>query len=318
LTRADPRCQSVSPHYLWQLVGGDRDGHPLVTAEVTKNTLMKLRLKSFQVIKRVLSTLQNNLSFSSKTEDLSPQFRLRYKALHDEIIEYDALHKMLFPNEALKQYIEYLIIKLPVSIIDGHIQDYKEEVISYNDPGELIADLSVLEKALIDDHASAIAFTDVCEAIRTVNTFGFHLAKLDIRQNSRFHELALSQLMQAAQLDGDGFLNMDPNHRVALISRELESSRPFAHPNMPLGTEAHATVDSYRVLNKHINRYGTQALGSLIVSMTRNVSDLLAVYLLEREAGLMLITPSGLASRLPWSPLFETIGDLIRSTRDPG
>jgi phosphoenolpyruvate carboxylase len=296
-------------------VGGDRDGHPLVTAEVTKNTLMKMRLKSFQIIKRVLSNLQNNLSFSSKTEDLSPRFRLRYKALHDEIIGHDALHKTLFPNEALKQYIEYLILKLPVSIIDGHIQDYKEEVISYNEPGELIADLSVLEKALIDDHASAIAFTDVCEAIRTVNTFGFHLAKLDIRQNSRFHELALSQLMQAAQLDGDGFLKMNPDHRVALISRELESSRPFAHPNMPLGTEARATVDSYRVLNRHINRYGTQALGSLIVSMTRNASDLLAVYLLEREAGLMAVTPSGLASSLPVVPLFETIGDLIQAHR---
>jgi phosphoenolpyruvate carboxylase len=82
---------------------------------------------------------------------------------------------------------------------------------------------------------------------------------------------------------------------------------------MPLGAEARATVDSYRILNKHINKYGTQALGSLIVSMTRTVSDLLAVYLLEREAGLMVITPSGLASRLPVVPLFETIDDLIQS-----
>ncbi|MEL7589275.1 MAG: phosphoenolpyruvate carboxylase [Prolixibacteraceae bacterium] len=296
-------------------VGGDRDGHPLVTAEVTKNTLMKMRLKSFQVIKRVLSGLQNNLSFNSRAEDLNPEFRSRYEALHHEILDHDALHKTLFPNEALKQYLEYLVTKLPVSIIDGHIQDYKEEAISYNDPGELAADLCILERALIDDHASAIAFADVCEAIRTVNTFGFHLAKLDIRQNSRFHELALSQLMQAAQLNGDGFLSMDVNDRVALINRELESSRPFAHPNIPLGAEARATVDSYRVLNKHLNRYGTQALGSLIVSMTRNVADLLVVYLLEREAGLMVITPSGLASRLPVVPLFETIDDLIQSHR---
>lgn len=294
-------------------VGGDRDGHPFVTAEVTKNTLMKMRLKSFQVIKRVLLNLQNNLSFNEKVQDLCPEFRSRYEGLHNEIVDHDGLHKTLFPNEALKQYIEYLLIKLPVFIVEGHIQDYKEEAISYNYPPELIADLCILEKALINDNASEIAFADVSEAIRILKAFGFHLAKLDIRQNSRFHELALSQLMQAAQLNGDEFLRLDFKDRVTLINRELDSSRPFAHPNIPLGAEARATVDSYRVLSEYINKYETQALGSLIVSMTRNVSDLLLVYLLEREAGLMVSTASGLASRLPVVPLFETIDDLIQS-----
>ena len=294
-------------------VGGDRDGHPFVTAEVTKNTLMKLRLKSFQVIKRVLLNLQNNLSFNSKVQDLSPEFRSRYEGLQNEIIGHDGLHKTIFPNEALKQFIEYLLIKLPVSIVEGHIQDYKEEAISYNDSQELVADLYILERALINDNAAEIAFADVGEAIRIVNTFGFHLAKLDIRQNSSFHEFALSQLMQAAQLNDDEFLSMNVIDRLTFINRELESTRPFTHQNMPLGAEAQATVDSYKVLNEHINKYGTQALGSLIVSMTRNVSDLLLVYLLEREAGLMTSSPSGLASRLPVVPLFETIDDLIQS-----
>jgi phosphoenolpyruvate carboxylase len=294
-------------------VGGDRDGHPFVTSEVTKSTLMKMRLKSFQVLKRVLLSLQNNLSFNVKVQDLSPEFRTRYESLHTEIIIHDGMHKTLFPNEALKQYIEYLLIKLPVSIVEGHIQEYKEEEISYIFSRELEVDLGILERALIHDNASEIAFADVREAIRMLNTFGFHLAKLDVRQNSRFHELALSQLMQAAQLNGNEFLSMNVKDRVAFINRELDSSRPFAHPNMPLGTEARATIDSYRVLSDHINKYETQALGSLIVSMTRNVSDLLLVYLLEREAGLMVSTPSGLASRLPVVPLFETIDDLIQS-----
>ena len=225
------------------------------------------------------------------------------------------MDKTIFPNEALKQFIEYLLLKLPVSIVEGHIQDFKEEAISYNYPQELSADLYILERALINDNAAEIAFADVGEASRIVNTFGFHLAKLDIRQNSSFHELALSQLMQAAQLNGDEFLNMNVNDRITFINRELESTRPFTHQNMPLGIEAQATVDSYKVLNEQINKYGTQGLGSLIVSMTRNVSDLLLVYLLEREAGLMTSSPSGLASRLPVVPLFETIEDLIQSDK---
>ncbi len=294
-------------------VGGDRDGHPLVTAEVTRETLMKLRLKSFVVINRVLQNLQNNLSFNAVVEELIPEFRTRYAQLYQEIAESDSYHKSLYPREALKQFIEYMIVKLPVSLVEGHIQEYREDSISYRYPSELVADLSLLEQALVNNRASEIAFADVGEAIRIVNTFGFHLAKLDIRQNSHFHELALSQLMQAAQLKDKDFLNAEVKARITFINRELESSRPFAHPSLPVGPEARATVDSYRILSEHLEKYGTEALGSLIVSMTRNVSDLLVVYLLEREAGLMENTSTGLASRLPVVPLFETIGDLIHS-----
>jgi phosphoenolpyruvate carboxylase len=296
-------------------VGGDRDGHPLVTAQVTQETLMKLRLKSFQVIKRMLQSLQNNLSFHSKEEELGQEFSSRYEILANEISGSDSLGRTIYPDEALKQFIEYLIIKLPVSIIEGHIQGYKEKTISYHYPSELVDDLYILERALITDNASEIAFADVNEAIRIVNTFGFHLAKLDIRQNSRFHELALAQLLQAAQLNGDEFLSSEVKDRIAFINRELDSTRPFTHPNISMGNEARATVDSYKVLKEHISKYGTEALGSLIVSMTRDVSDLLLVYLLEREAGLLVSASSGLASLLPVVPLFETIDDLIQSDR---
>jgi phosphoenolpyruvate carboxylase len=296
-------------------VGGDRDGHPLVTAQVTKDTLMKLRLQSFHVIKRVLQNLQNNLSFNTKIEGLNSEFQARYHSLKTEVTESDTLYKTAYPYEALKQFIEYLVIKLPVSIVDGHIQAYKDQTISYKFPHELVADLCILERALIDNNASQIAFADVGEAIRIMTTFGFHLAKLDIRQNSHFHELALSQLMQAAQLDGDNFLLLDGKQRLDFINQELNSTRPFSHPNMSIGREARTTVDCYKVLSDHINKYGTEALGSLIVSMTRNLSDLLIVYLLEREAGLLINTPTGLASLLPVVPLFETIEDLIHSHR---
>jgi phosphoenolpyruvate carboxylase len=294
-------------------VGGDRDGHPFVTAQVTQNTLMKLRIKSFQIIKRVLQGLQNNLSFNCKVQALDSEFRSRYESLQQEISEFDTSHKTMYKEEALKQYIEYMVLKLPVSIVEGHIQDYQDETISYQYPNDLVDDLYILQRALINHHALEIAYADVSEAIRIVNTFGFHLAKLDIRQNSRFHELALSQLLQTAQINEQERLSFEKGDRLSFINRELASTRPFAHPQMAMGTEARATVDCYSVLSEHINKYGTEALGSLIVSMTRNVSDLLIVYLLEREVGLMVSMPTGLASRLPVVPLFETIDDLIRS-----
>ena len=294
-------------------VGGDRDGHPLVTADVTKNTLLKLRLKAFQVIKKELMVLKQNLSFNCIEKQLDGEFQDNYHRLYNEIREFSGHHKIDNPNEAFKQYLSFLITKLPVTVHEGEAKEILEDVISYKYPQSLVVDLEILQNGLRLFGASEIASTDVNEIIRIINTFGFHLARLDIRQNSRYHELALSQLMQAAQLDGHAYINWAEAERISFINQEINSCRPFTHPNISVGSEAKGLVDTYRVIGDHLSNYGVQALGSLIVSMTRNVSDLLAVYLLEREAGLLVNTEAGLASRLPVVPLFETIEDLMRS-----
>ena len=296
-------------------VGGDRDGHPLVTAGVTRNTLLKLRLKAFQVIRKELIVLRRNLSFNCVEKDLEVDFHDNYNLLFKEIRELSGHFKIDYPNEAFRQYLSFLIAKLPVTVHEGEISEMREESISYKYPASLVKDLEILKNGLVAFGASEIAFTDVNEIIRIINTFGFHLARLDIRQNSRYHEIALSQLMQAAQLDGNAFLAASESERILLINHELNSYRPFTHPNISIGDEAQAIIDTYRVISDHMSRFGAEALGSLIVSMTRNVSDLLVVYLLEREAGLMVNTSDGMASRLPVVPLFETIEDLINSPR---
>jgi len=294
-------------------VGGDRDGHPLVTAQVTRDTLLKLRLEAFRVIKKELYSLQTNLSFNCLAIQLESKFRDSYNLLLKEYREFTGHPKIDYPNEAFKQYLSFLIAKLPATTYEGETTAVLEDSNSYKYPESLINDLGILQNGLKEFGASAIASADVNEIIRIVNTFGFHLAKLDIRQNSRFHELALSQLMQAAQLDGEAFLIGSESERISVINQEINSCRPFTHPNIAVGDEAKAVLDTYRVISDHINKYGGGALGSLIISMTRNLSDLLVVYLLEREAGLMINTEDGMASGLPVVPLFETIEDLIHS-----
>lgn len=293
-------------------VGGDRDGHPLVTADVTKQTLLKLRLKACEVIKKELTSLQKNLSFNGSLDRLSQSFQARYSELNNENWP-SFFDSPDFDSEPFKQYLSLLMRKLPVIFIQNQAQEMNEGPSVYHNPAELFQDLKLLQEALVDFGASEIAYTDVNETLRIVETFGFHLAKLDIRQNSKFHELAISQLMLSAQLDNEWFLHGNEQERLSFINDELMSSRPFSHPSMSLGNEAKSVVDTYMVIAKHIRKYGDYALGSLIVSMTRNVTDLLIVYLLEREAGLMVNTPNGLASRLSIVPLFETIEDLIRS-----
>ncbi|NDP20331.1 MAG: phosphoenolpyruvate carboxylase [Paludibacter sp.] len=293
-------------------VGGDRDGHPLVTASVTRNTLFKLREKAFEVIRKELLGLQKNLSFSFTIHQLSPELRKRYSFIYQDLKKIHGSYTLEYKNEVFKQFVEFIIVKMPIVVSNNK---FNEGELTYRLPSELIDDLYLLKKDLIALGASEIAYTDMNDAIRVVSTFGFHLAKLDIRQNSQFNELALSQLMNAAQLDGDGFFPLELNDKIEFVNKELNSSRPFTLPATQLETEAKASIDCYRIVCEHINKYGQEAIGSLIVSMTRNVYDLLVVYLLEREAGLLVNTPDGLASQIPLVPLFETIDDLVNSSQ---
>jgi phosphoenolpyruvate carboxylase len=147
-----------------------------------------------------------------------------------------------------------------------------------------------------------------------LDIFGFHLATLDVRQNSEFHDKAISQLLTAAGIEGGSdYASWPEEKRLAFLNEELKSPRPFMHDSVRIGGEADLVLDCYRVLVRHRHEWGDAGLGSLIVSMTRQLSDLLGVYLLAREAGLMEHAEDGSWCPLEVVPLFETMDDLDRS-----
>jgi phosphoenolpyruvate carboxylase len=292
-------------------VGGDRDGHPFVTAEVTKETLDILRLNAFVNIRKALEKLEKNLSFSCKLNACSKALKKRLLEMAEESQTIATLEEHPNSSEVFRLFICMMMDKLPLDIERGYLLKKKDIKHCYKQPEELMDDLVILRSALVEYGASMVAYTDVKEVLRLVQTFGFHLAHLDVRQNSKFHDLAISQLMNAASLDGNSFLTWSEEDRLKFLSKELQSPRPFTQPHtQALGKEAEAVVSCYRVLADHINKHGEAGLGSLIVSMTRSLSDLLVVYLLAREAGLARYTEDGLVSLLPVVPLFETIEDL--------
>ncbi|WP_296525665.1 phosphoenolpyruvate carboxylase [Rhodoplanes sp.] len=182
---------------------------------------------------------------------------------------------------------------------------------AYRCAGDLLADLDVLARSLAACGAARLVRTDVAPVAEAVRSFGFHLAALDIRQNSRFHDLALSQLMLAAGVEGAAeFPDWPESRRLELLTAELRSPRPFTRPHLEIGPEASAILDCYRVVLDELDQHGPGGLGALIVSMTRSLSDLLVVYLLAREVGLLEQDAKGVFCRLPVVPLFETIDDL--------
>jgi len=163
-----------------------------------------------------------------------------------------------------------------------------------------------MRRSLIEIGANRIAEDLLFPIERHVQCFGFHLARLDIRQNSEFHDKAMEQILRSAYPGLPAYRGWDQTERVKFISEELKSERPFGIAGKSYGEEADKVLDCFRAVKGHVEKYGNKGIGSFIISMTRNVSDLLVVYLFLRETGLQ-------KEGFQVVPLFETIEDLVNA-----
>jgi phosphoenolpyruvate carboxylase len=291
-------------------VGGDRDGHPGVTAQITAETLERLRANALIALRRELTTLAEKLSLSEWMQPPPPPLVAAREKLAADLGEMGRVVLSRHAGEPWRQYVELLIERLPIELNAHQHSQLREGRGLYANAEELAADLRVLRDSLIEVGAKRLAEADVRPVLRALQVFGFHLAQLDIRQNSAFHAKALSQLMTATGLDGSQWEEWSEHERLRFLDKELRSPRPFLHGNASAGPEADTVLACYRVIAAHIARCGADGVGALIVSMTRRLSDLLVVYVLAREAGLTRMLPEGLACVLPVVPLFETLDDL--------
>jgi phosphoenolpyruvate carboxylase len=144
--------------------------------------------------------------------------------------------------------------------------------------------------------------------IRAVETFGFHLATLDLRQNSNVHEQVVAELLSAAGVEAD-YLSLDEAERVDLLRRELGSDRPLSSPFLTYSDQTQSELDIMRAAADAHTLYGPASIRYHIISKTEQLSDLLEVHLLLKESGLWRATEPAHAAIMA-VPLFETIADL--------
>lgn len=291
-------------------VGGDRDGHPFVTAEITSFTLQSLRLTALKSLHARLIILLRSLSFQLNSKNAPLNLQHRSAQLIEELGEMGEKAFERNKGEAFRQYINLIIHKLPLKVVNGVPTELNPFSGSYNKPDELMEDLRILKEALIQYGATDVAYYDIEMVMRLLASYGFHTASLDIRQNSTFYDKAIAQLLNAAGMDGNKFINESEAWRRNFIETELKSVRPFTHPKTKLPTEATMIKEAFQEVEKHITNNGLHGIGAFIVSMTRSLSDLLSVYLIAREAGLLRITEEGIVCPIQVVPLFETIDDL--------
>lgn len=280
-------------------VGGDRDGHPLVTAQVTRETFFELREAALETLINAMDRVVEQLTLSGNDQVAPPYLVEGIERLTTETSI--GIERLLFREEPWRQFAFLIQKKLQQTLQDK----------GYRSAADLRSDLILLSSALDAVGAVRIGRTEVWPVVRIVDVFGFHGAVLDIRQNSQFHDQAIAQLLTAAGIPlPKPYPEQTQEERLPLLLAELNSRRPFLAPDVSVGPEADAVLSCYRVIKDYRDRFGLRGIGSLIVSMTRGVADLFAIYLFAREVGLWRETPEGPASEIHVVPLFETIEDL--------
>lgn len=286
----EPLQAREMPHlHYGSWVGGDRDGHPLVTDETTEHALDTLRKNALEILRKRLYALAPKLSFASSQTPAPKEMQ--------EILLKHADKGILRQEEPWRNYVQILAESL-------------EECSVEDTQAALEALGSWLEKV----GAEHIVSVEIQPLLRLMKSIGLHLARIDIRQNSEYYEKALIQHFEVASPEeAKKYSSGDESVRIEVLNDELKNPRPLVNEAIELPAEATQVRRTLKIVAKKMRRYGSKAVGALIISMTRELSDLLTLYVLCKEVGLTKHDGEGLYCVLPVVPLFETFEDLERA-----
>ena len=285
-------------------VGGDRDGNPNVTAEtlrlafLTQSRLIVAHyLEEIHALGAALSLSLEHVKVTPALGDLADRSGDDAPQRRDEPY-----------RRALSGIYARLAAAAPALTGSPPVRPSPIAGKPYDSAEELKADLQVLQRSLVEHHGETFRHGRVTDLIRAVDCFGFHLATLDMRQNSDVHERVVGELLKTAGACAD-YGALAEAERVGLLEGELGTLRPLASPLARYSDETLKELAVLRAAADASARYGPKAIDTYVISKTTGVSDLLEVYVLLKEVG--LYAPGDPArSPILVAPLFETIADL--------
>ncbi|KAA0573049.1 phosphoenolpyruvate carboxylase [Azospirillum sp. Sh1] len=306
LRKTDPSWATTElPSFLrmgsW--IGGDRDGNPFVTAPVLRQAMRMQSTRALQFYLDELHTLGSELSLSTRVIDVSEPLRQLAERSPDP-----SPHRKMEPYRRAISGL-YARVAATLRTLDGleAPRHAVGEAPPYLSPAEFGADLDIIDRSLTVNGSAALAKGRLRHLRRAVDLFGFHLASIDLRQNSDVHERTVAELLSFADADVD-YKALSEDERIELLVRELETNRPLASRYADYSEETNSELDILRTAADARARFGADAVVNCVISKTDGVSDILEVAVLLKEAG--LLRPKEKALDLNIAPLFETIGDL--------
>jgi phosphoenolpyruvate carboxylase len=290
-------------------IGGDRDGNPHVTADSLRLALSRASQALLAQYLDELNALGAELSVSSELAGVSPDL--------DALAQRGGDLHAARADEPYRRAITGIYARLAATYqkLTGRVPPRPASVAGapYPDADSLRTDLNVLEQSLrSESKVGQNTGGALARLSRAVETFGFHLATLDLRQNADVHARVVAELLAVAGVSPD-YQALEETERVLLLRRELASARLLASPYASYSEETLSELEIVRAAAEAHRRYGGGCITAYIVSKCESVSDLLEVNILLKEAGLYGGRGNPRAAIMA-VPLFETIGDLAKSS----
>ncbi|MDH4324078.1 MAG: phosphoenolpyruvate carboxylase [Betaproteobacteria bacterium] len=284
-------------------IGGDRDGNPNVGASTLELALEQQARLALGHYLQELHELGRELSVSTRIRAAPPEIAAAADASGD-----DSPYRR---DEPYRRIVSGVYARLAATARSlGGLEAVPAPSAArpaYAGPAELDADLALIERGLQAQGAGRLAAGRLRALRRKVDVFGFHLARIDLRQSSSEHEAVVAELLARAQV-ADGYAGLDERERVALLACELAGPRPLRSPHLQYSALAEAELAVVAAAASGRRRLGVHAVPHYVISHCQSVSDLLEVGLLLREAGLLRAG----ALDMDIVPLFESIHDLER------
>ncbi len=292
-------------------VGGDRDGNPNVTPQVTLDVLAVQHERGLAGLVAAVDDLVRDLSVSTRIVPVSENLLL--SLAEDRIVMPDVYDRCvrLYGEEPYRLKCAYIRQRLENTARRGAESKPHVDGLDYRDRFELLAELAVMATSLRTNRGHTAAAGIVARMMRTTATFGFHLATMDVREHASKHHEALAALFDPLEDLPVAYDRLLRPERMKVLARELTSRRPLIAPTTVLPEGPAATMATFEAIRHALDRYGDEIVESYIVSMTGGADDILAAAVLAREAGLVDVRTS--LARIGFVPLLETVEELRRA-----
>ncbi|MFH1569056.1 MAG: phosphoenolpyruvate carboxylase [Gemmatimonadota bacterium] len=290
-------------------IGGDRDGNPNVDAAVTAQALSRLRREALSRHLVECREVALNLSMSERRVSISPVLRQELEGATTRWPQLTPLLERVSRHEAYRRWLTMVRWRLEQSLVA--LESARPVAGAYARAAELERDVDLLVDSMRGHHAGAVVDHFVQDWVYRLRAFGFHMARLDVRQESRVYQRVVGELLAAAGLCSD-YGNCPEGERQEILSRSLGA--PVHLDESALSAEARDTLELFRLLARTAGRWGPEVLGGHVISLTHEPSDVLVVLWLSQWAAgaaeaCLPLGPAGII------PLFETIADLQRAPR---